>query len=113
MALTTNYKNNRVSRSITKHSAYNKGVYASNQSIPEGFVRALVNYRINELGDSFYPRPGRELIAQVESLITVDQGQTYDYKKGPLHITGYLYHKDTSNDDNMKVYDTQLMLNIG
>lgn len=120
MATNTAYKRPRTSRVIAKFpAAFNKGMYYTDYTVPEGFVKSLVNYDANDLGTNLKPRPGRVINNAATIHVTnkrvagyVDAGltdQKSNLKHGPAHIANYLYCKDTNNmDANSKLMDTVL-----
>ena len=69
-------------RYVTKLSAFANGMYLTNQAIPEGYARLLVNYDIDSTGSHIKPRPGRQKL------------QTLNYNSaslGPVALTDYIY----------------------
>ena len=85
----------RLPRYTTKLNAFANGMYLTNQIIPEGFVKAMVNYDIDDTGTNIKPRRGREMV------------QTLDYKNaklGPVTLTDYLY---AYNEDQVEIESIQ------
>lgn len=85
----------RLPRYTTKLNAFANGMYLTNQIIPEGFVKTMVNYDIDDTGTHIKPRRGRELV------------QTIAYPNaqlGPVTLTDYIY---AYNKDNIEVESIQ------
>lgn len=69
-------------RYTTKLNTFANGMYLTNQIIPEGYAKVMVNYDIDDTGSHIKPRWGRESI------------QVLDYTSpelGPAHLTDYVY----------------------
>lgn len=82
-------------RYSTKLSSFANGMYLTNQVIPEGYSRLMVNYDIDATGSHIRPRAGRKRVQQL------------DYNSaslGPVSLTDYLY---TYNEDADTVIATQ------
>ena len=85
----------RLPRYTTKLNAFANGMYLTNQIIPEGFVKAMVNYDIDDTGTNIKPRRGRELVQNVE----------YDSPTlGAATLTDYVY---AYNKENVEVESIQ------
>lgn len=85
----------RLPRYATKLSAFANGMYLTNQVIPEGYAKVMVNYDIDDTGSNIKPRAGREKV------------QLLDYSSnvlGPASFTDYLYayNKDNSEVEDLK-----------
>ena len=52
----------RLPRYTTKLSAFSNGMYLTQQMIPEGYAKSMVNYDIDDTGTCIRPRAGREVI---------------------------------------------------
>lgn len=86
----------RLPRYTTKLNAFANGMYLTNQIIPEGFVKAMINYDIDDTGTNIKPRRGRKLL------------QTLDYKNanlGPVTLTDYLYAYDKNQVEIESIQD--------
>lgn len=86
----------RLPRYTTKLNAFANGMYLTNQIIPEGFVKAMVNYDIDDTGTNIRPRRGRELV------------QTIDGKSsslGPVTLTDYIYAYNKEGNEVESIQD--------
>lgn len=72
----------RVQRFSTNMSPFANGMYLTKQQVPEGYVKMLVNYDIDDTGSCIRPRNGRE---QHQKLTYVSQSL------GPATLTDYIY----------------------
>ena len=92
----------RLPRYTTKLTAFAQGMYLTNQMIPEGYAKAMINYDIDDTGNCIRPRRGREVL------------QTLKYpteKLGPISLTDYIY---AYNKDETEVADIKdLVLSYG
>lgn len=70
------------------------GMYLTNQNIPEGYVKVLVNYDIDDTGSCIKTRKGRELLTTLP--------YSGPHNLGRMHLTDYLY---TYNEDMTEVED--------
>lgn len=68
-------------RFTTKLNSFANGMYLTNQVIPEGYVKAMVNYDIDDTGSNIKPRRGRELVQVVDGFVST----------GPATLTDYIY----------------------
>lgn len=85
----------RLPRYTTKLSAFSNGMYLTQQVIPEGYSKVLVNYDIDDTGTSIKPRAGREVIQIIPRTATV---------LGPASLTDYVYayNKDNTEVEELK-----------
>ena len=58
----------RKPRNVTKLTTFNKGMYITNQVLPEGYAKHMVNYDINATGTHLTPKRGRKLIQVVQDV---------------------------------------------
>lgn len=86
----------RLPRYTTKLNAFANGMYLSNHIIPEGFVKAMVNYDIDDTGSYIRPKAGRVKLQDVAQSNTVTLG--------PVTLNDYIY---TYNSDMTVVEDTK------
>lgn len=80
----------------TKLSTFANGMYLTNQVIPEGYARVMVNYDIDATGSHIRPRAGRSKI------------QTLDYDSaslGPVSVTDYIYAYNETADTVVNTKD--------
>lgn len=85
----------RLPRYTTKLNAFANGMYLTNQIIPEGYTKAMVNYDIDDTGSCIRPRRGREKVQVIN----------YDSEVlGPASLTDYIY---AYNKDNTEVQDVK------
>ena len=73
------------------------GMYLTNQNIPEGYVRVLVNYDIDDTGTCIKTRKGRELLETLPYI-----GVHY---LGEMHVTDYLYVYNETMDEADDIKD--------
>ena len=92
----------RLPRYTTTFNAFSNGMYLTDQNMPEGYVRAMVNYDIDDTGSHIKPRRGRKKV------------QVLNYssaKLGPASLTDYVY---SYNADESEVNDTKdIVLSYG
>lgn len=85
MAVTQEFYRTRMRnpRFSTKLNPMSNGMYLTDQTIPEGFARVMVNYDVDDTGSNIRNREGRDLLQSI----------LYDgnHKFGPMHITDYIY----------------------
>ena len=86
----------RLPRYTTKLNAFANGMYLSNHIIPEGFVKAMVNYDIDDTGSYIRPKAGRVKLQDVVQSNTVTLG--------PVTLNDYIY---TYNSAMTVVEDTK------
>lgn len=85
----------RKPRQTTRLNAFANGMYLTKQTIPEGYVKAMVNYDIDDTGSHIKPRYGRKRIQGVEF--------PNSYTLSPATFTDYIY---CYNEANTLVEDT-------
>lgn len=85
-------------RYMTKLSAFANGMYWSDQTIPEGYAKVLVNYDIDDTGNSITPRPGRQKDYEVTITSALE-----DYGYGSIHTVNTLYKYDVNNESTSLV----------
>lgn len=79
----------RNSRYITKLNPLSSGMYLTDQVIPEGYAKYLINYDIDDTGSYIRPRYGRLKIQDIN----------YNSAKlGPVSLTDYLYVYNNAKD---------------
>lgn len=86
----------RQPRYTTKLNAFSNGMYLTNQIIPEGYAKAMVNYDIDDTGSCIRPRRGREIV------------QVLNYNTevlGPVSLTDYLYAYNKANTEVEDIKD--------
>lgn len=84
-------------RFSTKLNTMSNGMYLTEQIIPEGYAKVMVNYDIDDTGSNIRNREGRELLNEI----------TYEdhHKFGPMHITDYLYAYNEAADEVESIKD--------
>lgn len=92
----------RNQRYTTKLAAFANGMYLTDQIIPEGYARVMLNYDIDDTGSHIKPRYGRELL-QTITLNTADIGA--------VTLTDYVYAYDETGDTAILPQD--LVLSYG
>ena len=77
-------------------------MYLTNQIIPEGYAKAMVNYDIDDTGSNIKPRKGREKVQVLE----------FDSPLlGPVSLTDYVY---AYNKEGTEVEDVKdIVLSYG
>lgn len=58
-------KRGRLPRYTTTLAAFSSGMYITDQMIPEGYARVMVNYDIDDTGSHIRPRPGRKIVSYI------------------------------------------------
>ena len=80
------------------------GMYLTDQNIPEGFAKVMVNYDIDTTGSCIRTKKGRNL--HETKLYTGDK-----YNLGPMHLTDYIY---TYNQEVSEINDIKdLLMSFG
>lgn len=80
-----------------------KGMFLTDQVIPEGYARVLVNYDIDDTGSCIRTRKGRTLHLAVDY-------EGY-HKLGAMHLTDYIYTYNSAGDE---IEDTKdLLMSFG
>ena len=101
------YRNRgRLPRYTTKLNTMSSGMYLTDQIIPEGYARILVNYDIDDTGSNIRTKNGRKLLnlitpnKEVSPLFDIN----YKSKLGATHITDYIsaYNKDLDKIESIK-----------
>ena len=69
-------------RFTTKLNSFANGMYLTNQVIPEGYVKTMINYDIDDTGSNIKPRRGRELVQSIGG---------HNAELGPVTLTDYIY----------------------
>lgn len=84
-------------RFSTKLNTMSNGMYLTEQLIPEGYAKVMVNYDIDDTGSNIRNREGRELLNEL----------TYAgaHKFGPMHITDYLYAYNEAGNEVESIKD--------
>lgn len=94
----------RLPRYTTKLDAFANGMYLTEQTIPEGYVRVMCNYDIDDTGSHIKPRRGREVVQNIS------YRDRHSGALGPITLTDYIYsYKDVTyqNKTIEEVADTQ------
>ena len=91
----------RLPRYSTKLSAFSNGMYLTNQVIPEGYAKMMVNYDIDDTGSNITPRNGRKM---QDSLLFESN------KLGPVTMTDYIYALNETETEVESVKDIVLSL---
>lgn len=101
--LRTYRSTDRSPRFSTNLDPFSKGMYLTKQTVPEGYVKALVNYDIDDTGSCLRPRPGRAI------------QQTFDYVSrtlGPTSLTDYIYAYNNERTEVEDIKDVVMSLGI-
>ena len=91
----------RLPRYSTKLSAFSNGMYLTNQVIPEGYAKMMVNYDIDDTGSNITPRNGRKM----QDLLFFETN-----KLGPVTMTDYIYALNETETEVESVKDIVLSL---
>lgn len=97
---TTSYKNKRSSRIIQQQLNINGGCHYTNQEVPAGFAKLLVNYDYTDDGKILKPRMGITNDAVLKHS-EVDNSSTSDVTLGDAHLDGLLYFTDLTDNDQL------------
>lgn len=91
----------RIPRYSTKLSAFASGMYLTNQIIPEGYAKLMVNYDIDDTGSFIRPKAGRKLVQELN----------LDYpSNGPVTLTDYIYSYNDAEDEVAATKDIVMSL---
>ena len=96
----TSYKNKRTPRRMQEQTQYQLGCYYTNQEMPAGYAKMLLNYDYSDDGKILKPRQG----VKIDALLPyedVNQNSVEKITLGEAHIDGLLYFKDTNNEDQL------------
>ena len=97
---TTSYKNKRSARIAQLQVNAQLGCHYTNQEVPAGYAKLLVNYDYTDDGKILKPRMGITNDAVLEHS-PVDLESTEYITLGDAHLDGLLYFKDLSNNDQL------------
>lgn len=103
MTLETYKGKGRTQRFSTNLSAFANGMYLTKQLVPEGYVKTLVNYDIDDTGSCLTPRAGRSVI------------QSFDYESpnlGPISLTDYVYSYNSARTEVEDIKDIVMSFGI-
>lgn len=106
MATTTKFYRlrGRNVRNSTQLQSMANGMYLTDQNIPEGFAKVMVNYDIDTTGSCIRTKKGRNL--HETKLYEGDK-----YNLGPMHLTDYIY---TYNQNISEINDIKdLLMSFG
>lgn len=105
MATTQEFYRNRArsSRITTQLQSVSRGMYLTNQNMPEGYVKVLVNYDVDDTGSCIKTRKGRELLSSI----------TYagKHRLGKMHLTDYIYTYNSTGTEIKDIKD--LLMSFG
>lgn len=106
MATTQEYYRlgSRLPRYTTTLNAFANGMYLTDQTIPEGYVKVMANYDIDDTGSHIRPRAGRELVQHLKYVDTDSLG--------PASITDYIYSYNKAGDTVEDVQDVVLSYGV-
>lgn len=96
----TSYKNARSARVTTPQTTFQAGCYYTNQEVPAGFAKLLVNFDYSDDGRVLKPRMGVTNDAILE-YSTLDSRATEQIDLGDAHVDGLLYFKDLANYESL------------
>ena len=88
-------------RFSTQMQTMSKGMYLTDQLIPEGYAKVMVNYDIDDTGSCIKTRKGRLLHTKFS--YEVDNYIKYDL--GKMHLTDYIYTYNEANDEINDIKD--------
>ena len=75
----------RLPRYTTKLNTFASGMYLTDQTIPEGYAKIMLNYDIDDTGSHIKPRRGREVIQDIPY---ANRAGTL----GSITLTDYIYY---------------------
>lgn len=87
-------------RYSTKLNTMSNGMYLTEQIIPEGYAKVMVNYDIDDTGSNIRNREGRDKLSEI-----LYPGA---HKFGPMHITDYLYAYNENANEVESIKDVLL-----
>lgn len=87
-------------RYTTKINPFSSGMYLTNQVLPEGYAKYMVNYDIDDTGSHIKPKRGRRVKQDI------DFGP--NNKLGPVTLTNYLYLYNSDRTEIVDVMDVVL-----
>ena len=90
----------RTPRYTTKLNPFSSGMYLTNQVLPEGYAKYMVNYDIDDTGSHIKPKRGRRVKQDI------DFGP--NNKLGPVTLTDYLYLYNSDRTEIIDVMDVVL-----
>jgi len=90
-------------RISTQLSSMSNGMYLTNQNIPEGYAKVMVNYDIDDTGSCIKTRKGRELLTTIP--------YAGKHHLGRMHITDYIYTYNNAADEVEDIKD--LLMSFG
>ena len=105
MATTTKFYRlrGRNVRNSTQLQSMANGMYLTDQNIPEGFAKVMINYDIDTTGSCIRTKKGRNLHVAIPY-----QGL---HKLGPMHLTDYIYTYDNEVEEVEDIKD--LLMSFG
>lgn len=86
-------------RYVTELSSFANGMYVTNQTIPEGYTKSLINYDIDDTGSYIKQKKGRK------KLQTLQLGSP---TLGAVTLTDYLYAYNKEGDEVIDTVDAVL-----
>lgn len=104
----TTYKNRRTARRVAQPNVFQLGCNYTNQTVPVGYAKFLLNYDYTDDGLVLRPRMGIENDKVLEHS-DVSTESTMVGTLGDAHIDGLLYFKDKDEDDTL----TELIFSLG
>ena len=88
MAITSSYKTQAVhQRVMTTESVFTKGMKYTNQPLPEGYIKTLINFDIKDDGETIKPRGGLQNYTDVVATIA----HMYTNNPCSMHNSGVTY----------------------
>lgn len=113
--ITNNFnRTTRTGRLLTSEETYGNGMNYTDNVLPEGYSKLLVNYKINDDGTSLSPRDGYHTYADeiYDTDVEVDI-QAPTYTQSQLHWSGTMTYIDESDVDNPVNYLTKACVSFG
>lgn len=96
----TSYKNTRTARRVVEQSTYQLGCYYTNQEVPTGYAKLLVNFSYTDDGQILKPRMGITNDAVLYHS-DIDTTSIDNVSLGDAHLDGLLYFKDLNDRDQL------------
>ena len=96
----TSFKNKKSSRQLREQVGYQLGCYYTNQEVPNGYAKLLVNYDYTDDGKILKPRMGITNDAVLKHS-QIDSNSIEQITLGDAHLDGLLYFKDLNDKDQL------------
>jgi len=92
-------------RNTTTLVTFRNGMYLTEQTVPEGYARVMVNYDIDDTGNHIRPRPGFDLLKVIDLPNPMQASE--------LHFMDYLYVYEANGETVESLKDVLLSFGDG